>query len=96
MTSTVLAWGARPLTFLTRAHVELAADLPTGVVVAERCACGGYVTFRAVPLELVAPGAVVAVTHLDAADHAQHAPASVQPCDEILTLADLARESVGV
>lgn len=82
-----LEWGARPLTFLTRAHLELAAHIPSGVVIAELCDCGGWVTFRAVASGDVPPDARVVVTHLDAADHAQHAPWSPQPCDEMLTVA---------
>lgn len=62
-----MSWGERPLTFLTAQHLARARELPAGFIVVEPCACGGWVTFRAVePSSRLLRGALVALDHDEA------------------------------
>jgi hypothetical protein len=59
--------GDRPLTFLTHAHLEYAANTLEGVVIAEPCGCGGgWITYRAAYAAAVPSWAVVVVSHSEA------------------------------
>lgn len=70
--------GTRPLTFITPQHVAAAAAMPTGIVVAEPCGCGGgWITYRAVRrigvnMAAVRNGAREVITHDEAVQHSPH------------------------